>query len=162
LGAATADALYGAIAAFGLTAISGFLVAQTGFLRVVGGLFLCYLGVRTFVSVPSERSPANQSEPLVHSYLSTFLLTLTNPMTILAFTLIFSGVGLSSAAGDYTSAALIVVGVFTGSGLWWILLSGGVGFFRNRLDLNKLRWVNRISGLIIAGLGLLILFNLLA
>jgi threonine/homoserine/homoserine lactone efflux protein len=159
LGAATADALYGVIAAFGLSVITSFLVARTGFLRLGGGLFLCYLGVKTFLSVPSDHAVSLKSEGLIGSYLSTFLLTLTNPMTILSFTLIFGGVGLSATAGDYTSATLVVLGVFTGSGSWWLLLSTGVSFFRKRFSLHNLRWVNRISGGIIAGLGLLVLLN---
>jgi threonine/homoserine/homoserine lactone efflux protein len=162
LGAATADAAYGCIAGFGLTFISSLLVSQQVSLRLIGGAFLCYLGVRTFLAEPSRQEQAAQAggNGLVGAYASTFFLTLTNPMTIISFAAIFAGLGLASAGGDYVSAAVLVLGVFVGSALWWLLLSGGVGLFRARLGPHTLRWVNRISGLIIAGFGLLALLSL--
>jgi threonine/homoserine/homoserine lactone efflux protein len=162
LGAATADAAYGCIAGFGLTFISSLLVSQQVSLRLIGGAFLCYLGVRTFLAEPSRQEQAAQAggNGLVGAYASTFFLTLTNPMTIISFAAIFAGLGLASAGGDYVSAAVLVLGVFVGSALWWLLLSGGVGLFRARLGPHTLRWVNRISGVIIAGFGLLALLSL--
>jgi threonine/homoserine/homoserine lactone efflux protein len=162
LGAATADAAYGCIAGFGLTFISSLLVSQQVSLRLIGGAFLCYLGVRTFLAEPSRQEQAAQAggNGLVGAYASTFFLTLTNPMTIISFAAIFAGLGLASAGGDYVSAAVLVLGVFVGSALWWLLLSGGVGLFRARLGPHTLRWVNRISGLIIAGFGVLALLSL--
>jgi threonine/homoserine/homoserine lactone efflux protein len=162
LGAATADAAYGCIAGFGLTFISSLLVSQQVSLRLIGGAFLCYLGVRTFLAEPSRQEQAAQAggNGLVGAYASTFFLTLTNPMTIISFAAIFAGLGLASAGGDYVSAVVLVLGVFVGSALWWLLLSGGVGLFRARLGPHTLRWVNRISGVIIAGFGLLALLSL--
>ena len=159
LGAATADAVYGCIAAFGLTLISSFLISQQSWLRLIGGVFLCYLGVRTFLAKPAEQAAAAEATGLGSIYASTFILTLTNPMTIFAFAAIFAGLGLSSAGGEYLSAILLVIGVFLGSALWWLLLSGGIGLFRNRFPTSGLIWVNRISGVIIVGFGLLALFG---
>jgi threonine/homoserine/homoserine lactone efflux protein len=159
LGAATADAVYGCIAAFGLTFVSSFLISQQTWLRLIGGVFLCYLGIRTFVAKPAEQTISAEGAGLGGTYASTFFLTLTNPMTILAFAAIFAGLGLSSAGGDYLSAILLVIGVFLGSALWWLLLSSGIGLFRDRFRVSGLVWVNRISGVIIIGFGLLALFG---
>jgi threonine/homoserine/homoserine lactone efflux protein len=161
LGAATADAVYGCIAAFGLTFVSSFLVRQQDLLALVGGAFLCYLGVRTFFSVPSEAAPAAGGKNLLGMYTSTFFLTLTNPLTILSFAAIYAGLGLASEAGDYLSATLVVLGVFLGSASWWLLLSGIVSLFRSRVTSAALRWVNRISGAIILGFGLVMLIRML-
>ncbi len=161
LGAATADAIYGSIAGFGLTFISNFLVSQATWLRFAGGVFLIYLGARTFLSKTSEQQVTAKKMGLLGDYLSTFVLTLTNPLTIISFAAVFAGLGLGSAAADYGSAAFLVLGVFLGSAFWWFLLSGGVALFRARFSLGGLRWVNRFSGLIIAAFGLLALVSVL-
>lgn len=161
LGAATADMCYGAIAAFGLTAISGLLVAQSGWIRLIGGIFLCYLGVRTLLSKPTASAASTRRYGLAGAYASTLLLTLTNPSTILSFVAIFAGLGLASTSGGYGTSALLVLGVFLGSALWWLLLSTGVSLLRSRLDLRALRWVNRLSGVILLGFGLLALLSLI-
>jgi len=161
LGAATADALYGCIAAFGLTFISSFLVRQQDILALVGGIFLCYLGVRTLLSAPTMAAAAAGSKSLLGMYTSTFFLTLTNPLTILSFAAIYAGLGLAASSGNYLSATLVVLGVFLGSASWWLLLSGIVSLFRSRVTPNALRWVNRLSGAIILGFGVVMLIQLL-
>ena len=166
LGAATADALYGCIAGFGLTFISGLLVEQQFWFRLIGGLFLCYLGVKTFLARPAEKtSPSEKSSlagaRLFKSYASTFFLTLTNPVTILSFAAIFAGLGLASIGQDYVSAAVLVVGVFLGSALWWLTLSGGVSMVRKKVSLSVMQWLNRLSGVVITGFGLFSLFSLI-
>jgi len=160
LGAATADAFYGCIAGFGLTFISSFLINQQGWFRLVGGVFLLYLGIRVFLTRPPEELSSREGTGLMGAYASTFFLTLTNPMTILAFAAIFAGVGVASEGKGYFSAGILVLGVFLGSTLWWVILSSGVGLFRKRVDLRALRWVNRISGILIAGFGLISLLGL--
>lgn len=159
LGAATADAIYGCIAGFGLTFISGFLVSQQLWLKLVGGGFLVYLGVRTFLVRPAGQAASAKGSGLFGMYASTFLLTLTNPMTILSFAAIFAGLGLANTSGSYASAGVLVAGVFSGSAAWWLLLSGGVGIFRKKFNSDSLQWVNRISGLIITGFGLMALIS---
>lgn len=158
LGAATADALYGLVAAFGLTFISSFLLQQETALRVVGGLFLLYLGVRTFLTRPSETEASGGARAgLLGAYSSTLVLTLTNPLTILSFAAIFAGLGVADTAGDYGAASVVVIGVFVGSALWWLLLSGGADRLRDRFTPTALQWVNRLSGLIITLFGILAL-----
>lgn len=161
LGAATADALYGGIAGFGLTLISGLLLSHHLWLHVIGGLYLCYLGLKTFMSTPSESTASRSPASLLGAYTSTFFLTITNPMTILSFLAIFAGFGLASTSGSYSTASILVLGVFLGSALWWLLLSGGVGLLRSRLNLRSLWWINKLSGAIILGFGLLALLSLI-
>ncbi|MCC8987663.1 MAG: LysE family translocator [Candidatus Contendobacter sp.] len=155
LGAASADALYGCIAGFGLAALAGLLLAWQTELQIVGGLFLLYLGGQTW-RMPPAIAPA-QAQPtrvgLLGDYLSTLALTLTNPVTILAFLAIFAGLGLAAEQQDFIAAAWLVSGVFLGSLLWWLFLAGAVGLVRGRLTPKRLRWVNRASGILIAGFG---------
>lgn len=164
LGAATADAVYSCIAVLGLTSISNILIDQQLWLRLIGGLFLCYLGIKTFLAKPAKRAALTKGnglvDGLVGAYASTFFLTLTNPMTILSFTAIIAGLGLANTGGNFMPAGAVVLGVFIGSSLWWLILSGGVGLFRERIDYQGLRWVNRISGAIITGFGLFALSSL--
>ena len=160
LGAASADAFYGAITAFGLTAVSSFLVDQHVWLRLGGGAFLIILGVHTFRSRPAHEAAQSTSRSLPGAYLSTFLLTLSNPMTILAFVAIFAGLGVGSNPAAYTGAALIVFGVFVGSALWWLLLSSGTSLLRSQIDAPKLVWINRISGIIITAFGVLAVLSI--
>jgi len=160
LGAATADAIYGCIAGFGLTLVTRFLMDQQVWLRLFGGAFLCYLGVKTVLSRPAKQAASAKGSGLAGAYGSTFLLTLTNPMTILSFAAVFAGLGLASAGGSYASAGILVLGVFTGSALWWLMLSGGVSLLRSKFDARRLEWVNRISGVIITGFGVVALLSL--
>jgi threonine/homoserine/homoserine lactone efflux protein len=152
LGAAAADAVYGAIAGFGLTAISALLVRQQGALRLVGGLFLCYLGVRAFLARPADRAARAGGAGVLGAFTTTFGLTLANPATILSFVAVFAGLGIAGT-GSWREAAILVVGVFAGSALWWLMLSGAIGALRARLDLRALRGVNRLSGLVLLAFG---------
>ena len=160
LGAATADAFYGAIAALGLTAVSSTLIAHQDVVRLVGGAFLCYLGVRTALAAPAVEARASAARGLVAAYGSTLALTLTNPTTILSFAAVFAGLGLGASGGDRQSAAQMVVGVFLGSALWWLILSGGVGLVRRAMTPQRLQWVNRISGGVLVAFGVLALLSL--
>ena len=162
LGAATADAFYGFVAGFGLTFISSFLVGQKVWLSLFGGLFLLYLGIKTLLSHPAEKEANIKQHGLFGSYISTLVLTLTNPMTVLSFVAIFAGLGLANTDGGYDSAFILVLGVFLGSAAWWLLLSGSVGLFREKFNAQGLLWVNRVSGLIITVFGILALMNLMS
>jgi threonine/homoserine/homoserine lactone efflux protein len=161
LGAATADALYGAVAAFGLSLVTNALVEQRAWLQGAGGMFLCYLGVRTWMAVPRPASAATGGGGgLTTAWASTFALTLTNPTTIVSFAAIFAGLGLGQTAGGYGAASLMVLGVFLGSAAWWLILSTGVGLLRSSFTPDRLRWVNRAAGSIIAAFGVAALATL--
>lgn len=153
LGAASADGLYGAVAAFGLATLADIPPILHTVLGLFGGLFLLYLGVKTFRARPAETTAeARDARSLLGVYASTFALTITNPMTIGAFIGFFVGAGVSvgSSSGE---AALLVLGVFCGSALWWLLLSGGVSLLRERFTPTTLRWVNWAAGLVIMAFG---------
>lgn len=160
LGAATADALYGAVAALGLTAVSAALVEHGDGVRLLGGIFLCCLGARTALASPVTESRAGSTRGLASAFATTLGLTLTNPTTILSFAAIFAGLGLGASAGDRGSAVLMVAGVFLGSALWWLILSGGVGFARHAMTPARLHWINRLSGALLIGFGGLALLSL--
>jgi threonine/homoserine/homoserine lactone efflux protein len=150
LGAATADASYGFIAAFGLTAISSLLTSLSLPLRIFGAIFLAYLGIKTLLSKPSEKAAeAKAASNMLSAFLSIFILTITNPMTIIAFLGIFAGLGLENVTGDSFSATITVLGVFAGSAAWWLILSFGVSLFRERIDASVMLWINCLSGIII-------------
>ncbi|MBK8754858.1 MAG: LysE family transporter [Candidatus Competibacteraceae bacterium] len=155
LGAASADAVYGCIAGFGLASLAGLLLAWQTELRLIGGLFLLYLAWRMWRTLPSAEPvrvrPTHAG--LLGDYLSTLALTLTNPVTILAFLGIFAGLGLAGGSGNFAMAGALVLGVFTGSLVWWLLLAGGVGLLRGRLTPSGLRWINRASALLMTGFG---------
>lgn len=154
LGAASADALYAAIAAYGLTVVTAFLVGQQTWIHLIGGLFLVYLGMRTIIASPADQAARPESGSLFRAYSSTFFLTITNPITIISFAAIFAGIGLGNIENNFSSATITVIAVFSGSAAWWLLLSGGVSLLRERVTFGIMRWVNRISGLIILGFGL--------
>lgn len=161
MGAATADAIYGAIAGFGLAIISNFLVEQTFHLKLIGGIFLIYLGIRTFIKKSKAEKKEVKHKNLITDYVSTFFLTLTNPTTILSFIAVFAGLGLADTSGDMGLASMLVLGVFLGSALWWLILSEGVGLIHRRIGIKSLTWVNRISGLIIGGFGVAAIISLI-
>ena len=151
MGVALADATYGGVAAFGLTAITSVLVGARVALALVGGAFLLYLGWRTFTSRPTEVAEATDRPGLVGAFLSIFGLTMTNPMTIVSFAAIFAGLGVVGAGG--ADAALLTFGVFCGSAAWWVLLTMTLGLLRDRVTVRGLTWVNRISGVVLLGFG---------
>jgi threonine/homoserine/homoserine lactone efflux protein len=156
MGAATADMVYGGIAAFGLTTVTTLLVDNAFWLKIIGGGFLLYLGVKTFLEKPAEHAAQAKQNGMFSMYLSTFLLTITNPMTILAFAAIFAGTML----GEKMSSPLVMVaGVFAGSAVWWLTLSLGVGTMRNKLTQIHMTWINRFSGIIITAFGIFALVN---
>ena len=155
MGVATADGTYGAIAAFGLTAITDVLVDWRRALGLVGGLFLLWLAWRTFRSVPGEAATVatDGRRGLPGAYLSTLGLTLTNPMTILSFAALFVGLGVTG--GDAAGAASLTLGVFGGSAAWWVVLVTVVGAFRSRLTTTGMRRVNMASGLLIGAFAII-------
>ena len=162
MGAAAADTIYGFIAAFGLTVVSDFLIGHQLFLRLGGGMILCILGVRTLIATPEEKSELPRTmKKYAGLFTSTFLLTLTNPMTIFSFAAVFAGFGLVGTVGSASAAGTLVIGVFLGSGLWWLFLVGIFSLFKKRFAHHELQWINRIAGIIIAGSGVVVLASLL-
>ncbi|KKM10201.1 lysine transporter LysE [Clostridiales bacterium PH28_bin88] len=161
LGAATADAVYGCVAGLGLTIISNFMISHQIWLRLAGGLFLCFLGFTTLKSRPAKEAAPVKGKGLFGAYVSTFFVTITNPMTILSFTAIFAGMGVASTGGNYASAGALIAGVFLGSTSWWLLLSSFVSLFQTKFNLQGMKWVNKISGMTIFVFGVIALMTVL-
>lgn len=160
LGTAVADALYGCVGAFGLTFVSGLLLGHALWTKLLGGLFLCYLGIGTFCSNPGEDRGSVSHARHAAAFLSTLLLTLANPITILSFMAMFASLGLGTGGRGYGEATTVVAGVFLGSALWWVILSGGVSLVKQRLKPGAMRWINRISGACLFSFGALALSGL--
>lgn len=154
LGAATADAIYGLIAALGLSAVTHFLTDHRMAIQISGGLFLIYLGISMARARPPERTAAPvHARTLATAYASTFALTLANPATILAFIAIFAGLGVSANADSFGPASMLVTGVFLGSALWWLLLSTGTSWLGNKVGTHRLHVINLVSGVVIGLFG---------
>jgi threonine/homoserine/homoserine lactone efflux protein len=140
--------LYGAVAAFGLSIISSLLISERLWIHLIGAGFLCWLGAKTLLTRPSATPTAELGRTnLVGFYVTTLLLTLTNPTTILSFIAIFAGIGVVGPAGG--PAALTVLGIFSGSALWWLTLSGIVNMIRVKFTPRMMRLVNSLSGAIL-------------
>ena len=154
MGAATADALYGCVAGFGLAGVTGFVVGQRAWIQTFGGLFLCWLGLRIILSGTDEKPAAKAPGCAAMGYLSALFLTLTNPMTILSFAAVFAGMGLGSIGAGHMAAGWLVAGVFSGSMAWWIILSSASSLFNTRMNAKSMRWINRFSGAVLTGFGL--------
>lgn len=160
LGVATADALAAGIAALGISLVSTFLVDHQIFLRLVGGVCLCGLGLKIYFMQPSTKSPPKTVNGLLGAYATTFLLTFSNPFTIFSFIALYAGWGVESLRGHYIGAAVLMLGVFTGSALWWFALFVGLTTLRDRFNLRILGWIHRVSGGIIAAFGVVVLLSL--
>jgi threonine/homoserine/homoserine lactone efflux protein len=156
LAAASADMMYGIVAAFGISLVSDFITTEQFWIRSVGGVLLIILGVRLWRSHPSEQPPANGITGHTRIYVSTFLLTLTNPMTMFAFAAVFAGIGIGQINHDHFSASMLVLGVFLGSLTWFLFLTGLVRIFKERVSTGGVRTINKASG------ALLIVFGFVA
>ncbi len=157
LGAAAADATFGAIAGFGLTFLRDWLLHYQNWFGLAGGLFLLSLGAKALFMYRPREPVRVAGEALFGAFASTYALTITNPITLLAFAAIFAkvGAGAVTGAGD---VSVLVGGVFLGSLMWWLGLSFGIAALRNLAGEVVLLWLNRISGAILlsSGIGLLI------
>lgn len=156
MGIATADGGHALLAAFGVTFITNLMIDYRIWLQLVGGAFLCYLGLRTLLTTPARRSVAGEAGSIMGAYASTVALTMTNPMTILSFGAIFAGLGLA-AQGSYSVGGTLVLGVFLGSCVWWLILTTAVASVRERLSDGVLRGLNWVSGGAIVAFGALAL-----
>lgn len=159
LGAAAADTIFGAIAAFGVIFITEFLVAHHLALSLVGGAFLLVLGVRTLLKPPPALNGDRDPTGLVADFTSTFLLTLTNPITIFSFLGVYVAFGIHADSRVDVGDWLLLLGVFLGSTSWWLLITSAAGFFRARFSMVGLFWANRIAGIVILCFAALVFYE---
>lgn len=161
LGAATADLLYGSLAGFGALWLGNHLVQIQTPLRLVGGSILVLMGVRAFLQKEQQAANTGKSHGLTGDYFSTFLLTLTNPITIFSFAAVYGGLGLGSAETSTWQMGLLVLGVFVGSVAWWLTLSSLVALLRGRFKPQFYKVINKIAGVVLVGFGVSLLLALL-
>ncbi len=164
LGAAFGDALYGAVAAFGISAVEDWITGHQGALRLVGGIVLLLLALRTVVSMVRHRPVSSERDEkirrriethsLVNDFISTFMLAITNPITFIAFAGLLATLGFTEAGRSIGNASILVLGVFAGSALWWIALSSTASLFRPFVDGSYQVWMDRIVALVLAGFGI--------
>lgn len=167
MGATFADVFYGVIAGFGVSFLSNFLLEHTFSFQLVGGFALIIVGTKTIMKKKLENK-ADVIKPIkfrkrnyVKDFISSFALTLSNPVTILFFTAVFATFGLTSNDTNVHSASLLILGVFIGSGLWWMFINGLAIKLKERIGLKFLSKINIISGSLIIGFGIVILLNLI-
>lgn len=153
LGAAFADTIYGAIAGFGVAAITGFLEAYSLYIQLIGAVFLCYLGITTFFAKPATSTAIEEKKSPLSTFLTSFFLTLTNPLTIMSFAGVYAGLGIGN--GNINGALITTTGVFIGSAIWWILLTFITSLFREKMSLKASSLLNKLSGSVIFGFGAL-------
>ena len=149
LGSASAGVTYGMILAFGLTFLSEELLSVQFWLRLFGGFFLLYLGIKTFRSQPNTLHPAITHKTYLSDYLSTYILSMTNPITMISYIAIFSSLGLENIESDWEGAISLAFGIFCGSFSWWIILTESIGSFRARITDHIMLWINRVAGCVL-------------
>ena len=161
LGAAMADAIFGAVVGFGVAAVSGWLIEHEQAIRGVGGVILVFLGLQLLLSrvKPMEKGATASSAGLLGTFFTTFMLTLTNPITIISFLTVFASLGLAGAQLSYGQAGFLVAGVFIGSGIWWIAISALVVFARGKIGFEWMPVIKRWSGVLIVAFGIYALLS---
>lgn len=160
LGAASAHALFGMAAGFGLTFISSFMLRYQLWIRWAGVIFLTYYGLRVLFSKPADRETEQGRSGYTGDYMSALFLTLTNPITILIYSAAFAGMGMVRTGDTYISTVSLVLGIFTGSSLWWFLLSNGAVFVLRKVQRGSMVWIQRSSGAVILLFALMIFISL--
>jgi threonine/homoserine/homoserine lactone efflux protein len=162
LGASIADGLYSTLAVFSLTFVSAAIIRYHFWFRLIGGLFLVYIGYTIFFASPNiDGAMKKRRRSLITDYISAFFLTLANPVTMFAFAAFFAGFGVGVDEAGYLMSSILVLGVMTGSLLWWLLLTGIAGLLSSHFNPHSLRLLNKISGAAIALFGIVALLSLL-
>lgn len=161
LGAVTGDGFYAIVAAYSITIISSFLAEHQLWFRLVGGIFLSYLGISIFLGRTAARPVETDAGTLAGDYMSAVGLTMANPVTVVVFGALFAGLGLGLDRADLFAPAAMVAGVIAGSVSCWFILSGLVSAFRHRFEGSLLRAVNRVAGSAILAFAGMIFFSIL-
>lgn len=160
LGATTADFFFGLIVGLGINIVSGFLMAYQNWIHAIGVIFLFFVGFKTILKkqiAPDLILP--ESKGLFKDYLTTFFLTLTNPLTIFFFIAVFAGLGVSNI--ETMQAIPLLLGVLVGSGGWWFILCGFTSKFKKNLGWGVLKRIDLISGFAILCFALVIAIKLI-
>jgi threonine/homoserine/homoserine lactone efflux protein len=165
LGAAVGDGIFAAITGFGLTWIAQLIEGYATIIELIGGAMMVWMGYRTFISPPvprcAEDKPDKEGTNLMRAMVSTFALTVTNPVTLLSFGVMFASLGgLAGGAGSFHDASFVVAGVVGGSTGWWLALTTLIGLIHAKIDENAMGMINRICGVLVMGCGVAVLVHL--
>lgn len=150
-GAAMSDTIYAIIAGFSLSYIVTFIEAQILWIQLGGVIVLTGLGIKIFRTNPVAQLRRQKAgkHSLISDFVSTFLLTLSNPLAIFLFIAFFAGFRVLKSEYGLIGHLIIISGVFFGAAVWWTLLTSVVGLFRSKINLRRLFWINKIAGLTI-------------
>ena len=150
-GAAFADVIYAIIAGFSISFIADFLFENQTYIRFIGGLFLIAIGIRLFFANPAKqiRKIRNQGNNYYKDFISSFIVTISNPITIIAFGYAFSEVNLFEQGNSFLPISILILAVVSGAILWWLLLAGIVTVFKENIRLRSLVWINKITGILL-------------
>ena len=157
-GAAIADTFYGIVAAYGVSFVAGFLTDNDFWFRLIGGILLCVLAAKTLFTGPVE-AQTQTTNGMAGDFLSALIITGTNPITVIAFGVVFTSIGIAAAGETFERAEALIAGVFVGSMLWWATLTGIASLFRSRVNRSGIRWINRVSASVILATGVAVLIS---
>lgn len=147
-GAALSDMTYAIITGFSITFIIEFIRENQLIFQILGAILLLVLGIKIFFTAPrlNENATGRPSANLIGDVVSTYFLTISNPLTLIVFIVVFAGFGLAADVSDLRSTILIILGIFIGAALWWFALISIVNLFRSKINEKRLRWINKIAG----------------
>jgi len=159
VGAASADIIYAVIAGFSITFISDFLIDNQNYFRVIGGMFLIFIGAKIFTSNPAKqiRKLRTRGNNYYKDFLTSFLVTVSNPITILAFGAIFASFNMVDKETGSFPIVILILTVFSGAIIWWLSLISIITIFKHRIRLRNLLWINRVTGILIIIFALLVI-----
>lgn len=162
MGIATADAIFALIAGLGISFIIHFLSEQQLIIKIIGGLVIAFIGLRIFIANPVKQLKKHRREGknLFEDFISILFMALSNPLTVFLYIAIFAGLNLHDVSAGYSSALLVVAGVFVGASISWFTISTVVNYFRAKIRLRRLMWINKIAGITIILFGVCAIFSL--
>lgn len=148
LGAAVSDTIYAVIAGFSLSFIVAFIEEQIFWIQIFGAVILFLLGAHIYRSNPAVqlRRQRRSKSSYLQDFVSTFLLTISNPLALFLFIAFFAGFGVVAPNSGLAGQLVLILGVFLGATTWWLLLTSVVGLFRQAVNLRRLYWINKIAG----------------
>ena len=159
-GVALADLAYGILAVFGLFAISGETLESQPVLRLAGAFCIMFLGLRMMSKIEVTTNKNIDHETVIKDIITGFLVTISNPLTIIAFIAAISYVNYLMEQINYLGSFLIVLGIFIGSFTWWLILCSFSIKFKERLTPKLMRKINLISGGLIFIFGILLVISI--
>lgn len=163
IGAASADTFYAIVAAFGFGFIVNFIETQEFWLQLVGSLVLVLVGLNIYFANPIKQYKTQRESKVgfFSDFVSLFFLTASNPIVVFVFIAAFAGTSIFGGSEPTVfSESMVIIGVFLGASLWWYTLSTIINIFRKKFRLRSLFVINRVSGIVISILGLLMFIAL--